>query len=119
MEWIFVYGTLRSGETAAGLLDGFERVPATLADHALYGQGRPYPFAVSSPGSTVVGEAVAIPDDRVDDMLGTLGDYEGDEYRRVRASIVAGGRTVLAHLWVAVSDQDESERIPSGDWRRM
>lgn len=119
MAWLFVYGTLRAGEPASGLLDGYRRIPAILPDHALFGGERPYPFVVRRHGSEVIGEVVSVPAPDLEEVLAALDDYEGDEYRRITAPVLFDGRTVDAHLWIAVSDQDESDRIPSGDWRRM
>ncbi|MDX1450006.1 MAG: gamma-glutamylcyclotransferase family protein, partial [Acidimicrobiia bacterium] len=84
------------------------------ADHALYGRTHPYPYAVPRPGSTVRGEIVRVEPGQLRD----LDEYEGDEYRRVHATVEVDGRPVGAEVWVAVTDPPlpESERIVSGDW---
>lgn len=110
---VFVYGTLRSGGVAEGLIDGGRR-PAQLADHALYGRTHPYPFVVPRQGRTVHGEVVDIAPALVDE----LDDYEGDEYVRVERTVQTDLGEVVAQVWLAVVDPPlpESELIPSGDW---
>lgn len=110
---VFVYGTLRSGGVAAGLIDGV-RIPAELADHALYGRTHPYPFVVRRHGGTVHGEVVDISTDR----LNELDEYEGDEYVRVARTVRTDHGDVDVQVWIAVTDPPlpESELIPSGDW---
>lgn len=110
---VFVYGTLRRGGIAEGLIDGVRR-PAELADHALYGRTHPYPFVVPRPGRAVHGEVVEVPSDRLQE----LDEYEGEEYVRVETTVQTGDGDVTAHVWIAVADPPlpESELIPSGDW---
>lgn len=110
---VFVYGTLRRGGVAEHLIDG-PRQYAVLADHALYGRTRPYPFAVSQEGSMVHGEVVGVSASQLDE----LDEYEGTEYRRVELKVDSVEGPVLAHVWVAVQPRplSESELIPSGDW---
>lgn len=110
---VFVYGTLRSGGVAEGLIDGVRR-PAELGDHALYGRTHPYPFVVPRQGETVHGEVVDI----ATDLLDELDEYEGDEYVRVERTVHTDLGSVVAQVWLAVADPPlpESELIPSGDW---
>lgn len=117
MTWLFVYGTLRSGASAAHLPAGeiVERRPAVMPGYALYGRTSPYPLAAPHPGTEVVGEAVRIRPERTSAVLASLDEYEGDEYVRVTANLSVAGQAVTAHVWVARRPPDETERIHSRD----
>ena len=120
---VFVYGTLRpDGDAFAPLLStvATDIAEAVLDDHALYGEGLPYPFVVSEPGRRVVGALVGIEPDAVDATLASLDVYEGEAYRRATVEATAGGEAVACHVYLAAPDVPLSEehRIASGDWLR-
>jgi gamma-glutamylcyclotransferase (GGCT)/AIG2-like uncharacterized protein YtfP len=114
---IFVYGTLMAGRAAAGLLGAGERRAATLRGD-LFRMPAGYP-AVKLGGMRVVhGELVAVPDPRV---FSVLDQYEGvgeGQFRRIRADVVVGLRTLDA--WVYVMENPHLRGglpLPEGRWK--
>jgi gamma-glutamylcyclotransferase (GGCT)/AIG2-like uncharacterized protein YtfP len=109
---LFVYGTLRAGGPAAGLLAGLRRWPARCPG-ILYALPAGYPALQPSTSGWVDGELLAPPDLR---RLALLDRYEGvDEglYRRAEMRVECEGRRVNA--WVYVMDDP---RVHGGTTRR-
>lgn len=117
MTWLFVYGSLRVGASAHGLVSGVvETRTATLRDHALYGLALRYPFATEEEGARVVGDGLLIRPDIAEGTLRALDRYEGDEYRRVAVVIGTDAGDLTAQAWVAAHPDRLRGRIESGDW---
>ena len=131
-RYLFVYGTLMSGDR--GALGAEQRLrlaresdslgPASLHFARLYDLGR-YPGAAISDGEEdiVHGEVVLLADP--DAALTWLDDYEGyvhgagdsNEYDRlVRELRLAGGETFDAWVYLLRRAPDASRRIDSGRW---
>jgi gamma-glutamylcyclotransferase (GGCT)/AIG2-like uncharacterized protein YtfP len=131
-RYLFVYGTLMSGDR--GALGGEQRLrlaresdslgPASLHFARLYDLGR-YPGATISDGEEDIahGEVVLLADP--DASLTWLDDYEGyvhgggdsNEYDRlVREVRLAGGETFDAWVYLLRRAPDASRRIDSGRW---
>lgn len=128
---IFVYGSLRSGQSAQHLLGGREirRTPARMPDLDLYlRSGGTYPVAVENGTNArgVVGEVVELAPDAYADTLASLDRYERhdpdrppDEQTYVRVlRPTREGR--LAWVYVAGLRQADALRrsgirIPGGD----
>jgi gamma-glutamylcyclotransferase (GGCT)/AIG2-like uncharacterized protein YtfP len=111
---LFVYGTLRSGGGAAGLLRGCRLVGTGSVAGTLYDLGA-YPALVLDGGGPVEGEVWRCPAaslDRLDEYEGVPGGL----YLRVR--VVAGG----TECWTYVAGPllgprlTPERRIPSGRW---
>ncbi len=118
---VFVYGTLRPGGSAyLRCLAPYpvSHRPATLADHALYGRGLPYPAIVPRRGHRVRGELVEIDPARPDDALEAMDTWEGDGYRRIEVTVTTEQGSLRAWAYLA-ADPDvlpDDTLIPSGDW---
>lgn len=92
---LFVYGTLRSGGDADGLLDACERVGQGVVRGTLYNVG-PYPALLLSGDDEVPGDIWRCPVER----LQALDAYEGvDEGLFRRAGVQVGGHA----CWVYVA----------------
>lgn len=111
---VFVYGTLRTGGSAGGLLRGCEHVGASTVEGALYDMGA-YPVLVLGGGGRVDGEVWRCPVA----TLARLDEYEGVReglYRRVR--VEAGG----VECWTYVAGPalelrlTPERRIAAGRW---
>jgi gamma-glutamylcyclotransferase (GGCT)/AIG2-like uncharacterized protein YtfP len=94
---LFVYGTLRPGESAWHLLRPYVsgKPVATRLTGALFDTGRGYPAFCAGDGD-VPGWTVALRSPAV--ALAELDIYEGAEYRRVRA-VDSTGRLCWTYLW--------------------
>jgi gamma-glutamylcyclotransferase (GGCT)/AIG2-like uncharacterized protein YtfP len=117
LRHLFVYGTLRRGESRwphlAPLLDG-----TPVPDHAagrLFDTGRGYPAAVFGGRQLIVGETARLRLDGLADALDLLDAIEGavhDLYRRV-AIRTSAGTDAWAYEFVGCPD---FAVIPNGDW---
>jgi gamma-glutamylcyclotransferase (GGCT)/AIG2-like uncharacterized protein YtfP len=136
---VFVYGTLRAGESNASLLDGVvvERRPATLPGHRLHlleypcvvehTHGSPTPVP-QGPVPWVRGELVIVEDGSYDAALERLDWLEGFDRADVAASlyvrVAATAETPAGAVecWVYLAGAtlrprlDPTNLIASGDW---
>ena len=92
MPRLFVYGTLRRGESAARLMAGAEFIGeaslrASLAQHGKYTGLRPG-------DSEIRGELFRVPDH----LFAKLDNYEGPDYARRLSEVECAGEKVAA--WV-------------------
>jgi len=97
---LFVYGTLREGESAADLLaaDVARRVPAR-AHGRLLELGAPYPAAVFQPDAgALAGELLWLKPGTYAAVLDRVDEYENVPFlfRRIKVSVEAEGREVEA-----------------------
>ncbi|MFK7928482.1 MAG: gamma-glutamylcyclotransferase [Myxococcota bacterium] len=116
---LFVYGTLRAGESQAHLLGDLGRRPAQ-AEGRLYHLPAGYPALVLSGSEPVFGELVDAPGDA---LLAMLDLYEGvreNLFQRVQIPVRMG---LLADLaWAYVAAQPTASRgrhLPAGNWRSV
>lgn len=116
MALIFVYGTLRTGQSNhRRLLSGRRSAAATLAGHRL--RAGTFPWIEPHPGGLVVGEVVEV-DDHELGVLDRLEDVAGGLYRRVEATVeVAPDGLETAWVWVGgtVAKADDPV-MDGGDW---
>jgi gamma-glutamylcyclotransferase (GGCT)/AIG2-like uncharacterized protein YtfP len=115
-EALFVYGTLRKGGEAGGLLAGCVSIADETISGLLFDLGQ-FPALLIQPGGRVVGEVWMCPVD----TLARLDSYEGVAeglFSRVRAE--TGWGTVWTYVaGPALRGRLRPERIiPSGDWLR-
>lgn len=116
---VFVYGTLRQGQSNAYLLSqhGVTRwIPASLSGYHLLNAGASWPYCRPNANAEgpVVGEMVEV----TSDALADLDRLEGvpHHYERHSVSILLGG-TLLVPAWVYVAARDiQGEPIPGNDW---
>ncbi len=81
IEKIFVYGTLRKGGTAYHLMNGSKLLEEgiTVTGFKLYDAGEyPFAFYTADPADIIKGDLFEIKDE----ILLSLDEYEGQEYRR-------------------------------------
>ncbi len=117
---MFVYGTLRSGQTARSLIGDHvvASEPATMTG-AMYAMPEGYPAVITDGDHQIHGELVTLCDLAAAFLL--LDAYEGASYRRilVRAHRADGSE---AWAWVyALADPAAAARgelIEHGDWAR-
>jgi gamma-glutamylcyclotransferase (GGCT)/AIG2-like uncharacterized protein YtfP len=119
VDRLFVYGTLRSGQTARSLIAPHvvRSEPATIA-------GRIYAFPMGYPGLTdgdgrVVGELVWLAE--LAAALALLDAYEGSDFVRILKPVTrAIGVDESAWVYVLAdpSTIHLAEPIPDGDWVR-
>jgi gamma-glutamylcyclotransferase (GGCT)/AIG2-like uncharacterized protein YtfP len=117
VDQLFVYGTLRTGQRAHGLL-----APHVRASEPAWCRGTMYGFATGYPGvvlagsTRIVGEVVGLTDPAA--AFVALDAYEGDEFARVVAEVEVMGGVRRAWIYV-LSDPALTQLgslIDSGDW---
>jgi len=120
MHKMFVYGTLRAGESNHGLLKG--AVCLSLSAHVsgtMLDTGLGYP-AVTEGSGKVWGEMYEVDDDTLK-RIDELEDYYGpgdprNLYERVKTAALTDRGQV--QTWIYVSDRFKSGFvIPHGDWK--
>ncbi len=128
---LFVYGTLRPGQAAAGLIGPIDRcAPGVLASARLYDTGLGWPIAVqSAPGEVVEGDVVwpALGGRSEASLFEALDDYEECDNRSGAASLywrqhctvtVAGDGEVAS--WTYLSSLERLRaRYPGAQPRRL
>ncbi len=107
---VFVYGTLRKGESNHHLLESSEYLGhyETEDDYTLYDVG-PYPALV--PGSKAISGEVYLIDDHTLQQLDILEDVPV-EYRRETINTPYG----TAWIYLYQDDSSLSVEVDSGDW---
>ena len=123
---LFVYGSLMSGQSAAGLLGAHARRPATMRGH-LWRLPAGYPLLVLDPnGPAVRGEVVQLDDAAALHLVDVYEGVGSGPYQRLRApvgSARAGAPSV--DVWVyAVTDPRSARRagavpLRTSDWRKV
>jgi len=137
-ELVFVYGTLRRGASNAFRMDGAEWQGVRVVSGALY-QVSWYPGVTLDPGAPpVLGELWSVSREKLrelDEFEGVPeGATEGDEYRRVRATVTLppdlkslpdwDGASDLpadctAWIWEWKGDPASARLLPGGDWLEL
>jgi gamma-glutamylcyclotransferase (GGCT)/AIG2-like uncharacterized protein YtfP len=121
LDRLFVYGTLRQGQTARSLLaNEITRCVKAHAQGALYAFPMGYPgFSDADPDGRVVGEVVWLTE--LAATFGLLDAYEGNDFVRVIKQVVLEtGEQIWA--WVYMLADPAAIRlgtkIEDGDWVR-
>jgi gamma-glutamylcyclotransferase (GGCT)/AIG2-like uncharacterized protein YtfP len=116
---LFVYGTLRSGSTAGGMLEGCRRVGEARLNGLLYDIDGRFPALLLYGGAQVHGEVWRCPAA----LLPRLDAYEGTGrglFRRVGAHAEADGELVPCWVYTAGPALGRrlrpEHRIPGGRW---
>ncbi|WP_223066880.1 gamma-glutamylcyclotransferase [Paenibacillus caui] len=124
-DLVFVYGTLREGESNHGFMKGIERVAEQArTTGTLWDTGNGYPAMTVDNGSEsfVYGEVYRIPEGGMD-ALDVLEDYYGpndrrNEYERISAAIQVDTGTLQAWTYIYKSEQIAGlTPIRCGDWK--
>lgn len=124
MNALFVYGTLRPGESRWPHLAPFvvdEGWPDTVGGQ-LFDTGRGYPAARfgAARTSAVTGHTFLLLDETVERALDVLDEIEGAVWDLFRRVTVTTGRGVeaFAYEYGDRADHQSLRPIPSGDWLR-
>ena len=118
VDGLFVYGSLRLGHSARGLVEPFVREwePATVRG-GLYGFASGYPAVVLEPGAgLVMGELLRLQD--VPACLAALDEYEGADYRRELVQVDHVGGPTWAWIYVLADPRAAAlgTPVPGGEW---
>lgn len=120
VDRLFVYGSLRAGETARSLVAHYvARSERATGRGALYAFPDGYPGLLEKGGGPVTGEVLWL--DGLAAALPLLDAYEGDDFVRVLAEVTtASGQTLWCWTYVLADESlvQEAERIADGDWVR-
>jgi gamma-glutamylcyclotransferase (GGCT)/AIG2-like uncharacterized protein YtfP len=120
LDRLFVYGTLRQGQTARSIVAN--SITRTVAAHAA---GEIYAFPMGYPGFTegdgksrVTGELIWL-----DDLAATFGlldAYEGQDFVRVITRVTTAEGEIWAWVYTLADPGAVklAHRIPHGDWVR-
>ena len=122
MDRLFVYSTLRKGQTARSLIANHiaRCVPASTVG-AIYAFPMGYAgFVDADDPCRVIGEVLWLTD--LAATFGLLDAYEGDEFARVlKQALLDTGEAVWTWIYV-LADPDTAQhgtRIDHGDWERF
>lgn len=128
LDRLFVYGTLRSGQTARSLIaNSIKRSAPARCTGQIYAFPMGYPGYVEVPGGQVVGEVIWLAD--LAATFGLLDAYEGDDFARVikQVTVTADAQPGLAagdQIWTWIytladpSAVQHGALIEDGDWVR-
>jgi gamma-glutamylcyclotransferase (GGCT)/AIG2-like uncharacterized protein YtfP len=121
LDRLFVYGTMRAGQTARSLVAN--SITKTSAAHT---SGKIYAFPMGYPGFTeadgggkVVGEVLWLTE--LAATFGLLDAYEGEDFARVIKQVtLATGEEVWAWIYTLADPATikHGTLIPDGDWVR-
>lgn len=117
---LFVYGTLRDDDVLAAVLGhavdgGCAKAATAVGYQALCYPGRTYPALVPSSGATAMGQLLS---DLTATDLVRLDAFEGDEYLRVRITVLVGATFQLALAYLPTIDiADDSATWSLEYWR--
>lgn len=118
MKKLFVYGTLMSGLSTEGHMDGAELVSAdcsTAQEFAMYiYEGFPFVFE-GRQRYRIKGELYLVPDD----MFKRLDGYEGDFYFRKLTEIEVDGNAVTAFMYFGRGHFFGMKEVTGGDYRKF
>jgi gamma-glutamylcyclotransferase (GGCT)/AIG2-like uncharacterized protein YtfP len=121
LDRLFVYSTLRQGQTARSLIANHVTrcVPASVVG-AIYAFPMGYAgFIEAEPPRRVFGEVLWLTD--LAATFGLLDAYEGDDFARVIKQVeLASGEPIWTWIYV-LADPDTAKhgmRIEHGDWER-
>lgn len=119
VDQLFVYGSLRAGQTARSLMAN--HVIASQAGTVrgrIYALADAYPGFLPGPDGTVVGEMVQLID--LAAAFALLDAYEGDEFVRSleRVTLRESAEEVWAWCYVLADPAltEDAELVESGDW---
>ena len=112
-ERVFVYGTLRRGGSNHFRMAEADFISAATLRGRLYRIDW-YPGVVlDATGDEIQGEIYDVSPEQLDE----LDEFEGMEYRRIRAVVkTPNGETYPAWIWEWLMPVDEAQRITGGDW---
>ena len=122
VDRLFVYSTLRSGQTARSLIaNHIARCAAASTVGAIYAFPMGYAgFVEADEPCRVIGEVIWLTD--LPATFGLLDAYEGEEFARVlKQAVLETGEAVWTWIYV-LAEPDTARhgtRIEHGDWQRF
>jgi gamma-glutamylcyclotransferase (GGCT)/AIG2-like uncharacterized protein YtfP len=119
---VFVYGTLRHGESNHRLLEKAD----LIAEHCwtngkMYDTGNGYPAIKQSTTDKVYGELYAVNQgelNRLDILEGYVAGRNDNLYDRVIQTIYTDVEVMEAFVYVFCNERILESLIPSGDWKK-
>jgi gamma-glutamylcyclotransferase (GGCT)/AIG2-like uncharacterized protein YtfP len=120
LDRLFVYGTMRTGQTARSLIaNSITKCLAAHTSGAIYAFPMGYPGFTEAVGGKVVGEVLWLTD--LAATFGLLDAYEGEDFARIIKQVTLDtGEEIWAWLY-ALADPSAIKlgtRIEDGDWVR-
>ncbi|WP_242213283.1 gamma-glutamylcyclotransferase [Bacillus cereus group sp. BfR-BA-01383] len=120
MHHVFVYGTLRKGQTNAHYMQG----ATCIAEEAwvygkLFDTNEGYPAMICSNEEKVYGEVYEVNDDvlqKLDELEEYTGNTETDLYDRITQTVYVADREIHAYVYIARDKEMLKKIIDSGDW---
>ncbi|MFH7832534.1 gamma-glutamylcyclotransferase family protein [Bacillus luti] len=120
MHRVFVYGTLRRGQTNAHYMQGATCiVDIAWAYGKLFDTNEGYPAMVCSHEEKVYGEVYEVNDDilkKLDELEEYTGNAETDLYDRITKTVYTADKEIDAYVYIAQDKQMLKKSIDSGDW---
>jgi gamma-glutamylcyclotransferase (GGCT)/AIG2-like uncharacterized protein YtfP len=118
VDRLFVYGSLRTGQTARGLVEPYVREwsPATVRG-SMYAFSSGYPGVVlEATGGIVMGELLWLRD--LTAALPVLDAWEGDDYDRVLVQVDHLAGTTWSWIYVLADPRVAAlgTPVPEGEW---
>lgn len=110
---VFVYGTLRRGGSNNFRMEGCKWLGPAGVNGNLY-EVDWYPgLVLDEDAAEVIGDLYEVPDERMSE----LDEFEGPEYKRVRAMVqTAEDKALSAWVYEWNRDTEGLQPIPDGDW---
>ncbi|MEM5639635.1 gamma-glutamylcyclotransferase family protein [Bacillus zanthoxyli] len=120
MYHVFVYGTLRRGQTNAHYMQG----ATCIADGAwtygeLFDTNEGYPAMICANEVKVYGEVYEVNDDvlhKLDELEEYTGNAETDLYDRITQTVYVADTEIHAYVYIAQDKKMLKKVIDSGDW---
>ncbi|WP_212936546.1 gamma-glutamylcyclotransferase family protein [Bacillus hominis] len=120
MHHVFVYGTLRKGQTNAHYIQG----ATCIAEEAwvygkLFDTNEGYPAMICPSEEKVYGEVYEVDDEvlqKLDELEEYTGNAETDLYDRITQTAYFADKEIHAYVYVAHDKEILKKIIDSGDW---
>lgn len=121
MANVFVYGTLRKGESNASLLKNAQCIAEQAwTNGILYDTGFGYPAVKKSANGRVFGELYKVTEqelERLDQLEGYVPGGENNLYERIKMPVFTDRGETEAYVYVAGRKDLLEAEIPGGDWK--
>lgn len=122
MHYVFVYGTLRKGESNDHFLTGATCITDFCwTKGELYDTGRGYPALKDHPSAKVIGELYEVTDveiELLDELEGYIEGAENNLYERQKKTVYSSFDAQEVFVYIGNSHLFEnSQWIESGDWK--
>ncbi|MEM5642867.1 gamma-glutamylcyclotransferase [Bacillus toyonensis] len=120
MYHVFVYGTLRRGQTNAHYMQGATCIAdGTWTYGELFDTNEGYPAMICSNEVKVYGEVYEVNDDvlhKLDELEEYTGNAETDLYDRITQTVYVADTEIHAYVYIAQDKKMLKKVIDSGDW---